>query len=387
MTVEGENILWSIISWSLHHASMGRYPCLDHNGEAWTCPRRKQLAGSEMSHCAVVCQVGGDWKYLNHLCRSPWTQATHEICRFYRCNKSAGPMNYADPRDDATWLNAKRDPTEYLTLVTQEFTIAPPPVTSLMGFCMDMIVDDAMHDDLLGVRLHLCASALVWLADQKFWVPNAPNKARLPQLDEQLAEAYRSMASYCREKGLSHSLTLFTHNTVGQRDATQWAELKTGTGAGNTAVLSLWLSEEVCPHSTRGPQWQLLATALYGFASLYVLLSEPVVRFNDGQVTLLQNSRRYALEGYHELSRHAAASGRWLFYIQPKFHKYDVCLRTAARTRVNPGSYWNFGAESWLGMIARLAHSTHPRTIQYRTVQRWLWSYQHAITTGNSALS
>ena len=341
LTTEAEDKLWTVITWSMHHAAMGRYPSCDPNGAEWTCPRRRELAGklfSPQGHSAVVCQVGGDWKYLNQLCRTPWTQHTEQTCRFYQCHKSAGLMNYADPRDNAPWVNTMRDPTEYLSLVTRGFTIVPPPVTAFMGFCTDMMVDDAMHDDLLGIRLNLCASTLVWLAGEKFWVPHARDKARLPQLDEQLAEAYQSMTKFCRRNALKHSLILFTHNTVGQRDANAWAELKTGTGAANTAILSLWLSQELSPHSTRGQQWQLLATTLYGFASLYILLSEPVVRFNDDQVTLLQVSRRYALEGYHELSRQAAADGKWLFYMQPKFHKYDVCLRAAARTRLNPGS-------------------------------------------------
>ena len=82
-----------------------------------------------------------------------------------------------------------------------------------MGFCTDMVVDDAMHDDLLGVRLNLCGSALAWLAEQKFWLPDAPDKGRLPQLDEQLAEAYHSMLKFCRRNALKHSLLKFNHNS------------------------------------------------------------------------------------------------------------------------------------------------------------------------------
>ena len=378
VTAEAEDKLWEIITWSMYHAAMGYYPTLDPNGAEWMCPRRKKWAGQRLSpqgHCAVVCQVGGDWKYLHQICRLPWTQATEETCRFYRCTKSAGAMNYADPRENAPWVNTMRAPTEYLSLVTRDFTIAPPPVTSLMGFCTDMVVDDAMHDDLLGVRLNLCGSALVWLAEQKFRLPDAPDKGRLPQLDEQLAEAYHSMLKFCRRNALKHSLLKFNHNSVGQREANSWAELNKGAGAANTAILSLWLADAVRPHSTRGQQWQLLSTTLYGFASIYILLTKPVVRFNDDEVERLRVSRRYALEGYHELSRQAAADGKWQFYMQPKFHKFDVCLREAIRTHLNPGSYWNFGSESWLGMISRLAQSAHPRTLQIRVVQRWLLSF------------
>ena len=115
-----------------------------------------------------------------------------------------------------------------------------------------------------------------------------------------------------------------------------------------------------------------IATTMHGFASIWCLLVNCGMRFTHREAEQLRIARRRALEGYHWLSLHASHSGRFLWCLKPKFHKLDECLRRAARTRLNPGFYWAFADEDWIGQLSRLAASTHRCTMQRRVAERWL---------------
>ena len=44
-------------------------------------------------------------------------------------------------------------------------------------------------------------------------------------------------------------------------------------------------------------------------------------------------------------------------------------------TGMNPGAYWGFADEDWIGRMVKLARSTHMRTVSARAIQRWLLAY------------
>ena len=83
----------------------------------------------------------------------PQTWRKAEICT--ECLAEAGgPLNYADASPYAQWTNTTRTMPEYLQAVLDNgYQI--PALCSVIGFHLFMLVDDALHDDMLGVRAEL----------------------------------------------------------------------------------------------------------------------------------------------------------------------------------------------------------------------------------------
>ena len=116
----------------------------------------------------------------------PWDMSTSEICRFCYAHKTQAP-DYADPRDDALWTLRPRPATEYI----EQVDLDTAPIAGLYGFHMQIAQDDMMHDDVLGLQLELCGSALVQIAtDLQPWAPPLLRGTWKDKLNSQLQGAY-----------------------------------------------------------------------------------------------------------------------------------------------------------------------------------------------------
>ena len=373
---EQEDPLFKVLAWSLDILATGKYPGVDHTGKSWHETgdrRRERLAGDDLSphrHKGVYVQSTGDWKYLNEIYHFPWNQSTEEVCRQCRAVKSQGDLNYANPRLNAPWMDPSNRRTD------QEFFEAVQrvsPLCSIVGWSCDTVLDDIMHDDLLGVRLNLVGSAMKDMSDNNFWVAPIGGPWR-ERMNHQLRFCYRSFKAFCREKQLEHSFPRFKTNMLSLDSLTAWPELK--SKAHNCAVLSLFLADQlrIGPHDNRDlPQhFSVLTSTMWGFAAWYLVFSAAEQKLSVSEVNTLSLARSSGLEGYHALSLDASNRGVYMYKMQPKFHKLDESIRRAILSKRNPAWWWTFSDESFVGMLSKLCGSCHKKTLAKRAAQRWL---------------
>ena len=380
MPLEAEPQLFDVLAWSLDALASGVYPGVGPDGKQLS-GKRAALQGQRLSpwgHKGIYTQTTGDWKFLNEIYHFPWTQNTEQCCRACGAVKSQGDMNYADARPDAPWTapDARRTDQEYFEAVFASHGHLPP-LCRVIGWSNDTLLDDLVPDDLRGVRLNLLGSALKDMSDHNFWSAPIIGGTWQAKVNHQLQHCYRKFKTFCRSKQLEHSFTRFKVTSISMTSLSSWPELK--SKAHNSAVLTLFLSEELrveVPKRTTLPdRFRVLSSTMWGFAASYVVISNSSQRLSLEEVSLLEEARAAALQGYHFLSLDSATRGVYMFYIQPKFHKMDESLRKAIRTRRSPAWWWTFSDESFIGMVAKLSASCHKKTLGRRVVQRWLATY------------
>ena len=294
--------------------------------------------------------------------------------------KSDGPHNYADVTENAGWLGTDRPVDECLQAIFQHAGRLPV-FMHIVGWHPQCLVHDILHDDLLGVRLNACGSSIILLASRGWFGARQAGGKWQDALNVQLGEAYRRFKKWTKDHQVSHSVKRFKHTSFGLASLTDRPTVR--AKGKNSAAVSLWIAAE----SREASQSQalrgdhvitVLSNMLHGFSVLWCLYSSGCLKFVPRQVRQLQEARSVALENYHWLalhfSEHQAGKFESLFLIQPKLHKLDECLRCAARTAYNPGWHWTMADEDFIGMVARLVRTTHRLTVNYRAMQRWLWT-------------
>ena len=157
MTPETEHALMKVVAWSLNALITGLFPRANHLGQPLTGDRADKAGMPLVEACpnlrGVFCQAAGDWKYLKESWRLPQTWRKRAICRECKA-EDAGPLNYADASPHAQRTNTTRTMPEYLQGVLDNgFEI--PPLCTVIGYHISMMVDDGLHDDMLGVRAEL----------------------------------------------------------------------------------------------------------------------------------------------------------------------------------------------------------------------------------------
>ena len=336
-----------MLAWSLDMLATGRYPFFDPSRQTWQDAgdkRREALFGEYLSpyrHKGIYVQSTGDWTYPNEIYHWPWHQSAEHVCRKCFAKMGQGHLNYANAQANAPWTDPsnRRTDQEYFEAVLALLGFVPP-LCRVIGWTQDTVLDDVVHDDLLGVRLDLVGSALKEMSDHHFWAAGiaGPWKERLKH---QLGHAFRKFKTFCRAKSLKHSGGRRKAHSLSMTSLSCWPELK--RKAHNCAVLSLWLAEELrvgFPNRPDlPPRFGALAKTMWGFAAMYHVYSGGGQRLSDSEVTLLEGARSAGLEGYHLLSLYASTCGTWLCKLQPQFHKLDESVRLACRSHRNP-AWW-----------------------------------------------
>ena len=376
---DGEQRLLHVVQWSLTALATGIFPTHGPFGQPFSDGDRASHAGKPLASgndFGVFVESGGDWPYLVQLYDLLFSMHTEDIC--WECGgcKSDGPHNYADVRENAGWLGTERTVEQLLSHMFQHAGRLPV-LMQTPGWHQQCLVHDILHDDLLGVSLNANGSGIILLASHDWFGARVGGKWH-DALNVQLGEAYRRFKKWTKDHRVCHSVKRFKHTSLGLATLSDWPTLR--AKGKNSAAVSLWLAAEAreASQSIGDHVLGVLDRMLHGFSVLWCLYTSGNLQFVPRQVRQLIEARSLALENYHWLalhfSEHQAGKFKSLFLIQPKLHKLDHCLRRSARTRYNPGWHWTMADEDFIGLVARLVRTTHRLTVNYRAVQRWLWT-------------
>ena len=359
-----------VVAWSLDALARGKHPAKDYNGRAFPEKSlRGKRAGTALtpwSFRGIFCQVGGDWKWLIEVFNWPWTPTALQPCRKCRCT-SAGPLVYTDCRPQSTWLHTLRSHQECMLLMAAG-NLGLSPLCHTLGWHCGFFKDDLLHDDFLGVRLHLNASCLVLMCEWGAFGARLPGPWK-DSLNLLLHEAFRQCRTWLRNHGLQCRISKCSCNVLTLHDQLSWPVMKCKGYA--SAVISLWLHSVAQAHAPATMEGRVVTSCLSGWAALFALYHGPMA-LTDQCARKWEIARQRALCSYNWLSNNSLAAGRFKFCMIPKFHKLDESLRESIRSRLNAASHWTFKDESWLQYTGKLCWSTHVKTLQFRGIQRWL---------------
>lgn len=357
-----------IVAWSLEALALGKHPAVDYNGEPFTDKSRAMRAGTPLTPWnfrGIFVQVSGDWKWLIEVFNWPWTPKAGESCRKCRCT-SAGPLVYSDCRPQPPWLHTQRSHQECMLLMTANGGLSP--LCHTLGWHCGFFKDDLLHDDFLGVRLHLNASCLVMLCETGFFGVAQPGPWK-DSLNLRLHQAYRECRLWIANHKLDCRITKFSTNMLTLADQTSWPIMKCKGYA--SAVITQWLYSVARGRAPASMEARMVTSCLSGWVALFQLYHGPM-RLSDRCARKWEIARQRALCSYNWLSNNCLASRRFRFCMIPKFHKLDETLRESIRSRYNAGHHWTFADESWLQYCGKLCWACHVKSLQHRGIERWI---------------
>ena len=149
----------------------------------------------------------------------------------------------------------------------------------------------------------------------------------------------------------------------------------------NGKIVTFWLVEVMGQFASRPGASVLdktVATCAWTYAQLLRLMD------SAGPVLTTAEAQQFAGWGFQHLQLYsslrfkssrvlgASAPMRFLFQLVPKHHYFYHMIKDAKESRINPSFYTLLTAESFIGMMGRIARSCHRASVSRRTLERYL---------------
>jgi hypothetical protein len=305
----------------------------------------------------------GDWPWLSktgNLNRT-FAHVPNPICHFCL----AGPIY--------PWEDFSNQPRWRTTCFTTRPWTVPSPLTQVPhgGFPEELFHPDMFHTLKLGFLQYLAASAIVCLTEAGLLCPTTVS------FEVRLQFAFEDFLSFCNSIKKRPYMTCFSKNNLGFPNDTTYPDGNWGKGS-DSRLLVLWL-EAVAQRCFFAEHWvKLLYVTCQSFNGFYRLLhscSKSSVWLTRAEAhTAAQNGLR-SLRGYAALAKLFFSKGSCRFPLKPKLHSFHHMLLDLHYTEsiaLNP-LVWNCEAdEDFIGHICRLARKSHIRSLQTRTLERYL---------------
>ena len=146
-------------------------------------------------------ELGGDWTWKKQILRLQQSAQHNDVCLQCVAAKTSGPLNNANCARDAPCFQPenRRKFEDYTAEQLASFD-GLPAITVVLGYHSGTVVDDLLHDDLLGIRQHLCGAAMLDLAERGIWGNFAEIKRWKERLTARLSVASKEFEKFQREK-------------------------------------------------------------------------------------------------------------------------------------------------------------------------------------------
>ena len=153
-------------------------------------------------------------------------------------------------------------------------------------------------------------------------------------------------------------------------------------------MLTRWLEARACEYASRpgaSEADQIMCICVSAYASMirlmdesdYILTLRQALHFKHLVLKHLQSYVWLHKRGM-DLPRHLP--GRRCYLFLPKLHHLWHLAFDVASERLNPRSSQLMSAESFIGVVGRIARSCHRATVSQRTLQRYLVKLQQKIS-------
>ena len=245
-----------------------------------------------------------------------------------------------------------------------------PELTKLRGFHHDNLMEDTVHDDLLGIRQDLVGSALFELAQEGVAFGTAPILGGWKiRMGVQLYRATNEFSVWCRDNGKQCSQSEFRVLHLGMDTLSDWPCLK--GKAHNTATVSEWVSM-IASRYVFDERSEIRAVCLKAAVDIWHFTQEtkyPNWALSESQKRDLETFRLKCLLSYDRLSEDSFSKNIFRYRMRPKFHHWDHGLRRCIRVGMSPSIVYTFSPEDFMGVCARMCSKVHGSTILKRGVE------------------
>ena len=308
-------------------------------------------------------QVIGDWKWL----KESFTLAEHygarRVCHLCEAVKSGIGPRFDDFDSNAGHRTTTRSHDDWVSSFA-----SPPPLATMPGFKLCMLVCDPMHCLHLGVLQWAIGNMLVILAGEGLW--GTFTGERKPRLDKALRIAYGQFKAWCKARACYLSQPTFTANCINRGDngANNFPEFK--GKAANARWVTLWLCDLLY---RSGPAHELESGLFWGLCEmLHIMHMWPGPWLRADEASRFARACRVALLSNAALARAARADGLPLWCIKPKHHQLDHLGAVVQATHVNPKVQWAFCDEDFNGRITKIARvCNQPHLFSQRVVEKY----------------
>ena len=235
--------------------------------------------------------------------------------------------------------------------------------------------EDAMHDDLLGMRLDLVGSTMFELCSENVWGHPPLTGKWQDKMDCQLDQATKDFQSWCSSTGQQCSQPAFRVLNLSMHVKDDWPILR--AKAHNCSVVSTWVSE-ICARNVYDESSEMRALCNAAAADLWKLTEAtkfPNWVLTEAQTTQMRQLRAKVLLSYEWLAAYNCEQSRYRFKMRPKFHHWDHGMRRCVRTSISMSVLYCFSPEDMMGLVARMCAKCHGSSIIRRGVARWLLTF------------
>ena len=364
--------LLDVMVWSFTCLFEGTMPMLDSDNNSFKKGsfswknRGRSIAGGIRF---IVCEVAGDWKWLRKVFMMTTSYCHNSICHLCFASKllSAGD-SFADFRACARHRSRRRSHADFVANIFR-LRRRIPVLTKLPHFHVSMIVFDWMHAFLLGVAQFVCGNAIVQhMENRRFG--HFRGAARVAQT-LMLRIAWARFNKFCAQHAVNHSQPMFTTGSVGLNESgPKWPLLK--AKAGNTGCVLRWLDSVERGIAGATEHICLRRNVVCSLNHAHQLLLRSNMFFADGSEKEFHDHISLALLSYEILSREAAEMRLPRWQLKPKHHAIDEMASASLRTKRNPRSQWCMKGEDFMGVSSRLSSRSHPSTVSFDALERWL---------------
>ena len=341
-----ENIYKTMI-WSFQAMLEGKHPAADVDGQAWPINSQEAaLAGKDLVpgnwRCVAWGVLGDQEFFCNTLGMPHWNKPS--FCWHCSANKTEG-QHWKDFADERGWVYRTPQEEQDNPISPHWFFKGLPGVTSF-SLCLDVL-----HVIDLGLNNHLAGSTLKHLVYHQLRGGRTSAADALAVVWGRCLELYEDFQVATRFAHLH--LGMFISDTKSPH--ANFPELggKASEKRHFIAVLAQVAQEFSEPgdesHYHRAEACKLLA-------SFYELLDSQPMFMSDEAAAQTVDIMKGCLRHYSWLTQWAEAKGLKLHHQVSKFH-FAVHLAQQA-TYMNPRLLWTYRAESWLGKMSAIAHST-----------------------------
>ena len=205
-----------------------------------------------------------------------------------------------------------------------------------------------------------------------------PHGGRYPFLLEgRLQVAFCRFKAWKKDSGLNATHARFTAARLHRKTRAEYPSLSCKAVASKS--VAFWLSKVCCLRAQRPEATeldQLVATAAWTYAEFLRLLdtcgtmlsqSDADAIYDAGQLHLLSYSR---LRSLSERTT-GKALNRCLWPLLPKHHHLLHCIEDTRSQRINPNFYTLLCAESFVGLLSRIARLCNRSNVTLRVLQRY----------------
>ena len=171
--------IFFIVSWSMRHLALGRFPSCRHDRQPWTQEdsKRKKSAGSLLGFQGFLCELRGDWAMRKELLSFPgWKDATGccHLC-------AACPEDIKDFSSQAPWRSARLGHFDLMNRILEGGNDINPLFSS-PGFTSQQVLLDWLRTMDLGVTADFLGNLFYHLVKGPVYIEGSTQEQKVRNL-------------------------------------------------------------------------------------------------------------------------------------------------------------------------------------------------------------